>query len=168
VTGTNTWQRGWNTTLKISVSNLLAAATDADSNTLTLIEVQQSTNGVTPTFDSNYLYYTNVNNVDDRFTYVISDGQPSGVSTGLVIVQISQATATNTVVSLQTHVPGPNSNTVTLVGVPGYQYWVQFATNLTTSPWFPLQLGTAGANGLWMVIDPTATNSQRYYRSSYP
>jgi hypothetical protein len=65
-------------------------------------------------------------------------------------------------------VPGPNTNTLTYVGVPNDQYLLQFATNLTTSPWLPLATNTAAANGLGTVQDPTATNAQRFYRLSTP
>ena len=77
-------------------------------------------------------------------------------------------TGTNLVVSLQVGVPGPNTNTLTLAGVPGNQCVVQFATNLTTSSWFDLSTNTAPETGFWMVIDPTATNAQRYYRTKLP
>jgi hypothetical protein len=66
--------------------------------------------------------------------------------------------------TLQAGVPGPNTNTLTYVGVPDSQYLMQFATNLTTGPWFNLDTNTVGANGRGTVQDPTATNAQRLYR----
>lgn len=69
---------------------------------------------------------------------------------------------------LQFGVPGPNTNTLTYVGVPEAQYLIQFATNLTSSPWFTLATNTAPVNGRGMVQDPTATDSQRFYRLREP
>jgi hypothetical protein len=70
--------------------------------------------------------------------------------------------------SIRAGVPGPNNSTLTFLGVPNCPYLVQFATNLTTSPWFTLATNTAAANGLGTVQDPTATNAQRFYRLSMP
>jgi len=76
-------------------------------------------------------------------------------------------TSTNTV-RLQVNVPGPHTNTLTMAGIPNYEYVLQFATNLTDSPWFNLSTNTAPSNGLWTVLDTTATNDWRYYRVSTP
>jgi hypothetical protein len=59
---------------------------------------------------------------------------------------------------------GPNTNHLALAGLPGNQYVLQFATNLTDSPWFNLATNVVGTNGQWLIEDPTATNWQRFYR----
>jgi len=69
------------------------------------------------------------------------------------------------IVVLQPAVPGAGTNTLVFAGIPGQDYTAEFATNLTTSPWFELTTHTAGADGLWTVSDGTATNQQRYYRA---
>ena len=43
-----------------------------------------------------------------------------------------------------------------------------FANDMPANPWFNLSTNTAGSNGLWTVLDPTATNVTRYYRVSTP
>ncbi len=70
--------------------------------------------------------------------------------------------------SLQVGVSGPHTNMLAFVGTPNDPYLVQFATNLTTSPWFMLSTNTVEANGTWTVIDPTASNAQRFYRVATP
>ncbi len=70
--------------------------------------------------------------------------------------------------TIQRDVPGPNMNTLSYVGVPNSQYLMQFATNLTTSPWFILATNAAASNGRGTVLDATATNDQRFYRVSEP
>jgi len=69
---------------------------------------------------------------------------------------------------IQEGVPGPHTNTLNYVGVPNAQYLVQFATNLTTSPWFTLATNTVAANGRGTLLDCTATNRQRFHRISTP
>jgi hypothetical protein len=66
------------------------------------------------------------------------------------------------------NLPGLHTNTLTYVGLPNNQYLLQFATNLTTSPWFVLATNTAAANGFGSLQDPTATNAQRFYRVNNP
>jgi hypothetical protein len=65
-------------------------------------------------------------------------------------------------------VPGPYTNTLDYVGVPNAQYLIQFATNLTTSPWFTLATNTVAADGRGTVLDCSATNRQRFYRVGTP
>jgi hypothetical protein len=68
------------------------------------------------------------------------DGDGYGVvkltSGGTIKLTATPAAATNRVVRLQTCVPGPNTNTLTLSGIPNHQYVVQFVPNLTASSWF--------------------------------
>ncbi len=66
--------------------------------------------------------------------------------------------------TLRYGVPGPHTNTLSYVGVPDAQYLIQFATNLTTSPWFTLTTNAAAANGRGTLQDPAATDTQRFYR----
>ena len=77
-------------------------------------------------------------------------------------------TGSTTLASLQFGVSGAGTNTLTFVGIPGSQYIAQYATNLSTSPWFDFRTNAAGTNGLWQVIAPNATNVQRFYRVRTP
>jgi len=69
---------------------------------------------------------------------------------------------------IEEDVPGPDTNTLNYVGVPNAQYLVQFATNLTSSPWLTLATNTVAANGRGTLMDCTATNAQRFYRITTP
>jgi hypothetical protein len=69
--------------------------------------------------------------------------------------------------TIQAGVPGPGTNTMTYLGLPSLPYLVQYATNLTTSPWFPLATNIPGPTGIGAVED-RATNRQRFYRLSGP
>ena len=69
---------------------------------------------------------------------------------------------------IQYDVPGLSTNTLNYVGVANSHYLVQFATNLSTSPWFTLATNTVAADGRGTLMDCTATNDQRLYRISAP
>ena len=70
--------------------------------------------------------------------------------------------------SIQTGVPGPNTNTLRLQAIPNYQYTVEFATNLTASSWCAFASNTVPSDGVGIVQDPTATNHSRFYRLHSP
>jgi len=160
------YSRGPGVPLEIKVADLLTNDL-GDSITFAGLTLT-STNGVTVTTNATTIFYTNAHNVDDRLTYSIQDSY-GGVASAYVLIQVSGETNSNlVVVRLQAGVPGPNTNTVTLAGIPNYQYVVQFATNVAGSPWFNFSTNTAGTNGLWTVLDSTATNVQRYYRVTTP
>jgi hypothetical protein len=151
--------------LKIKVADLLANDTGNGISFagLTLM----STNGVMVTTNATTIFYTNANNVSDRLTYDIRDLQ-AAMGSGHVLIQMGGVASSNSVVRLQENVPGAHTNTLSFAGIPNYQYVVQFATNATDSPWFNLSTNTAGSNGLWSVLDTTATNANRCYRVRTP
>ena len=61
-------------TLSIPISDLLNAASDVDGDSLSLASVGTSIRGITPVNDGIYLQYNNPNNVQDQFTFTVSDG----------------------------------------------------------------------------------------------
>ena len=61
-------------TLNIPISDLLNAATDQDGDSVSLAGVGASTRGITVSNDGTDLNYSNPNNVNDQFTYTVSDG----------------------------------------------------------------------------------------------
>jgi len=80
--------------VNIAVSALLANVTDADGDTVSLTNISTSTNGVTPANILGTLVYSNPNNVDDQFTYTVTDGF-GGTSSALVnIAKYSASVAT--------------------------------------------------------------------------
>jgi hypothetical protein len=164
VANVDTYYRCPGASLKINKADLLA---NDQGNGLTFAGLTlTTTNGVTVMTNATTIFYSNANNVNDRLTYNIRDNQATAAS-AYVLIQMVAGTSTNKV-SLQVNVPGPHTNTLTLAGIPDYQYVVQFATNLPANPWFNLSTNTAGSNGLWTVLDLTATNVTRYYRVSTP
>jgi hypothetical protein len=146
--------------LTIVITNLAADWSDLDGDKLVLAGVNtSSTNGGTVTFDSANIYYSDSNNVTDSFGYTISDGQ-SGTNNGIVTVLMAQQTVSGVTI-------GDGSVTLNFMGMPGSNYWVEAATNLTPPVnWIPLSTNVAGTNGLWQFTDTQATNIlQRFYRT---
>ena len=69
--------------------------------------------------------------------------------------------------ALQANAPGAQTNTLTFAGVPNFPYFVQYATNVTDSPWFTLSTNAPNAQGIGTAIDSNATDPQRFYRVGY-
>jgi len=145
--------------LKIALSDLATNWTDADGDSLVLSSLNTSTNGATPALTGGYVFYDNANNVNDQFSYVVSDGQ-GGYTTGLVNVVVNS-----------TSLFGQNSPSITtsngapvlnFAGVPGYSYSVQVSTNLTD--WSSILTTNAPSNGLFQFIDNSAPQPAAYYR----
>jgi len=143
-TGTQPFSYQWlkNGTNLLEGGNISGAGT----STLTLANIQTNDSGV--------------------FAVVVTN--ISGSVTSSVAVLTVRASGWSSVASLQAGVPGSHTNTLAFAGFPNSLYLVQFATNLTSSSWFTLSTNTAAADGIWTVIDPTATNAQRFYRVASP
>jgi polygalacturonase len=161
VAGNVTFSRPLDLTLKIPIADVLTNDTDADGDTLNLAGVSVTTNGINLTTNATYIFYTNGPDVDDAFSYTITDGH-GNYATGLVFIVIS----TNLTGQAQTvDVSGTNA-TLTFEGLPGAVYEVQRSTNLTS--WVVLQETTAPAAGLFKIQDNFAdlggAPAQAYYR----
>jgi Invasin, domain 3/Bacterial Ig-like domain (group 1)/Cadherin-like domain len=163
-----TYTRAAGVSFKIAITNLLANATDADSDSLTLTAVGTSTNGATVAIDGSIVYYYDANNVTDTFTYTVGDGQ-GGTGTGTVTVTVAaggqNGQGQTVTVDSQTH-----TATVNFAGIPGYSYQVQRSTNLTD--WVTLETTNAPSNGLFQYADAFgdlgSAPSQAYYRLFRP
>ena len=115
--------------------------------------------------NSNTLTLTDVQTGDASNFRVVVTNSSGSVTSALAVLTVRRPSS---VALLRAGFPGPTTNTLTFTGEPNFQYWVQFATNLTTSPWFTLSTNTAAEDGTWISIDPAATNDQRFYRSASP
>jgi hypothetical protein len=156
---------------KILITDLATNWSDVDGDPITLVSVNTSTNGGTLSIGSKYIYYSDTNMVADQFTYAISDGQ-GGTNVGMVnlLKAPSGITDTNRTLNITGLTRnGDGSVTVGLAGIPGYTYWVEATTNLTSPVWEVVSTNVAGTNGLWQYTDFNATNySTRFYRTYKP
>lgn len=136
--------------LLVAVSDVMTNWTDVDGDTMTLTRFNlTTTNGVNLVTNSSWILYTNSSNVNDQFSYSLSDGQ-GGTSIGYVnIVVTNSVTGTNSIVSIA----GSNPVTLKAYGIPGYCYVAERATNLSPAVWVDITTNTAATNGIISVSD---------------
>jgi autotransporter-associated beta strand protein len=167
--------RAPNVSFKLKIADLLAAATsDADGDSRGLVSLGASTNGATITTNDTYIFYSNPNNVEDEFTYIVRDfgpvyraGDTVRTSTGTIrfTVNTPQGTNANAVAI------SPTNGVVGLrfAGIPGYAYEVQRTTDLTPPvTWTTLWTTNCPPLGLFDYIDLTPPLGQAYYRTAQP
>ena len=165
---TDTFPRAPGLSLKIPLAALAGNDSDPDGDSFWLTGISAaSTNNVTLYTNATYIFYTNILNVDDSFTYTVQDAY-GGVATGTGYIVVS----TN-VFGLITHlaVGGNGSVTASVVGIPGYPYQVQRATNAGFSGTWRVWNTNAPADGLFQILDNfsdlTPPPNGAYYRNRY-
>jgi len=133
-------------TLKIALSELATNWADVDGDALSLLSVGSSTNGVTVTTNGGFLIYSNGNNVNDQFSYLIADPQ-GAMATNVVNIIVSQTLAGQ----VQSFGVVSGSPTLSFAGIPGYSYGVQRSTNLPV--WVTIWTTNTPSNGLFNFTD---------------
>lgn len=110
-------------------------------------------------------------------TLILSRGRANDGANLSVVITNCAGSVTSSPVTLPTPGDYPSANRPLLVwntgpgafalsglGNPNAQWQVSFATNFT-GPWFPLSTNVvADANGIWSLLDSSATNTQRFYQ----
>jgi autotransporter-associated beta strand protein len=143
--------------LEIPIASLLANATDADGDALQLASIDlMTTNGITLTTDSTFIYYSNYVNIPDQFTYVISDAR-GGTTVGAINITNSPAARFDTA-------PALNDGALALhvVGRPGSTYYLERSTDL--SAWITISTNVAPSSGLFDYIDPNPPEPAAFYK----
>jgi subtilisin-like proprotein convertase family protein len=108
-----------------------------------------TTNGVTLATNSAWILYPNAPNVNDQFSYSISDGH-GATNIGYVnLVLLPGVTGTNSITRIS---PG-NPTLLTALGIPGYRYITERATNLIPPGWVDIATNLAATNGVITVPD---------------
>ena len=168
--------------LKLALSKLAANWSDEEGDPVSLIAISLvSTNGATLTplnlttnpdgsyVIGNYAFvgYANAANVNDQFSYVISDGL-GDTTVGWVNLVVSTAALTGQPTGLLN--PGGNAVTVQFAGAPGYTYAVERSTNLTV--WVPIWTTNAPAGSFFNYVDTFGdlggiAPGSAYYRLSW-
>jgi hypothetical protein len=161
VANTNSYTRNGLNDWKILVSNLLTNATDADGDTLTLASVGTSTNGVTLVTSGGYVHYTNVNLVDDQFSYTVTDSR-GGTNTAVITLLVgSGSTGTSSI----SNIVYGNPTTLTASGISGYIYVTQRATNIDQVVWDDIATNAlTGTNVSISVTDSNPPTPSAFYR----
>ncbi len=151
---------------RVSLAALLAKASDADGDPITLGSMATaSANGGAVSISSGYVFYvpapgfTNA----DTFSYAISDGYTQVAGTVTLSLRCDNRSSANLTVSDL----GNGSYAISGSGVPGRVYQLQFADGAQNINWQVLGQALADPNGLFGLIDP-AGSPQRLYRSVCP
>jgi hypothetical protein len=155
---------GENFSLKIPKSSLLANDTDPDQDSLTLAGLRlTTTNGITLVTNATDIDYTNRANVDDRFTYTVSDAF-GATATGEVLLLKPAAIGQMQTVS----VTGATA-AVTFAGIPGYVFETRRSTNLMD--WVTLATSLVPGSGRLGITDTFADLAgpppRAFYRLQY-
>jgi hypothetical protein len=168
VANPSTYSRPAGFSLKIAiVGGLSTYWSDADGDSVVLTNAISSTNnGATVSYDSDYVYYSNPNDVADQINYTISDGQAT--TPGVINITVNTDTSVG---GGQAVTVAGNSATVTFAGIPTYQYTVQRSTNLVD--WVSLYTTNAPSNGVFQYTDNFSdlgfvVPSAAYYRTANP
>ena len=136
--------------LLIAWADIATNWSDAAGYPVSLIGLNRvTTNGVTLATNSAWILYPNAPNVNDQFSYSISDGHGS-TNVGYVnLVLCPSVTGTNSLTRIN---PG-NPTVLTALGIPGYSYITERATNLIPPLWVEIATNLAATNGVITVSD---------------
>jgi hypothetical protein len=150
--------------LAMAVADLQTHWSDVDGDTVFLVAVGVSTNGIVLTRSGGMLLYSNLDNVADQFVCTIADGWGGTNFQTVFIVPAPPPDATPGIVGVQGG--GSQGVTLNLSGAFGQTYLLEATTNLMLGgPWQPLATNTLGTSGLWQFSDTQATNYPlRFYR----
>jgi hypothetical protein len=150
--------------LSILISDLATNWSDVDGDTISLLSVGVSTNGVVLTTNSETLTYSNVNNVVDLFTCTIGDGW-GGTNFEPVSISVTQPADPTPVISGIAGNPD-GTFTLSLAGAASHTYILESAPGLNPPVnWSPINTNTLGTNSTWQFQDSQATNfPYRFYR----
>jgi hypothetical protein len=158
-----------NTAATYVFAKLLAGATDADNDTLTVTAAGTPAHGATALEATDVKYTPTIGYTgSDSYTYTISDGN-GGTAVGTVNVTVTDnGGGSPNVVAGPTFDSGTGTFSVTFAGIPGVEYTVEYAEGSAAPPWTKLSNVTAGSDGLFTVTDGPGLSDSRYYRTVYP
>jgi hypothetical protein len=161
VTPDRTLSRAPLTSLKISVTDLMASVTDANKDNLSFDGVAYEGSASVTTSSGYVFYLPNGVTTNDTFTYTVSDGN-GGSNTGTVTINV----VTPGGIAKNLTVDG-GSVTVKFFGIPGILYDIERTPNLDEPiTWEKIATSVApGPDGSFGLTDTSAPSPSAYYRS---
>jgi hypothetical protein len=160
--------------VKIPVADLLAGVADAEGDAFVLQSIDAtSAQGVPVSVDGAWLLYQAgaTSPTNDTIGITVTDALGATTRGVMTITELSgpgQSAISRTLLRIET-LPDNISIRVSFVGIPGRSYRVEATTNLTTGPWEPIGISTAGTNGLYSVVEaPSFLVPSRFYRVFQP
>jgi alpha-tubulin suppressor-like RCC1 family protein/subtilisin-like proprotein convertase family protein len=155
-----------NAAASLPLFKLHMACSDPDWDTFIITRAgPSSASGGTAEINGSTIVYTPP--VDftgsDSFTYTVRDSRGAS-SQGTVSVTVTAASGNGLNIINVSVAPG-GAATIQCAGIPGVSYVLEASTDLVQ--WTQLTSATAGANGLFVLIDAQAGNfTNRYYRTA--
>ena len=140
-------------------------ASDADvGDVLTITALSTPANGTASIVGGTNITYVSTNSAaGDSFTYTVSDGLASATAT--VTVSTYSPEGFNRLSPLS--VINPGTVAFTYLGIPGYNYALDWATNLTPPiNWMAVVTNTAAGNGSLNYTN-TSTEPVNFFRTRY-
>jgi len=164
IAGTTFLSTWINKTAVITVSNVLSLCTDPDTNSLTISQVNPSTNGATVVMAEGEITYHPAAYFSgmDRFSYTVTDGL-GGSATNDIRVDVYPTNRTLLWLTVTPGIPGRFSFT----GFPNRNYLVQRARSLQ-DPWTNLMEVISDSSGAAVVEDTQAPANAGFYRAQAP
>jgi hypothetical protein len=153
--------------IRVAASQLLANDTDPefDSLSITAVSTLSANNGKVSLKEGQVTYIPPTgpsSNLDDAFTYTVSDGKASSVGTVTVRVASGSTAPTQNLLSAQAGTDGMH---LYFIGVVGRRYSVQRATDLTTPVWTTIGSSIPDAHGRFEFLDRNSPNGTAFYRA---
>lgn len=146
--------------LSIPITSLASDWSDVDGDTVTLVAVSTSTNGVNLVSKAGVLFYVNPNDVDDQFVCTVTDGW-GGTNYQTVDINVVPL-PNNAVPSIGGLTQSGGNVSLNLAGAPGFTYVLEATTDLVT--WQPVATNTLNTNGIWQFSGTITNTPQQFYR----
>lgn len=153
-----------NQPVTVEGSKLLLGCSDPDGNPLALVSASTSTNGANVTLSGGNIIYTPNSGFigEDRFDYTISDGR-GGLAMGTIVVTVIGGGEGFNRVAVENL--GGGTVRLSFQGIPGFNYALDWATNLTAPiDWRAQITNTAATNG-FLQFTNTSTEPANFYRT---
>jgi hypothetical protein len=156
--------------VNILLTKVLAKASDADGDTVTVTAVTAATaQSGTATLGATSITYTPEANFSgtDTITFTLSDG--FGTISPTITVTVSEdplfTSAANapTITSLE-----GGAKRIAFFGIPGRTYAIQRSTTMEAGSWTQIAAVTAAANSSVTFDDPNPPAGSAFYRIAYP
>lgn len=149
--------------LTIPIASLAAGWSDPDGDTVTLVGVSLSTNGVSVAEKAGELIYSNPNNVTDQFVCTVTDGW-GGTNYQTVTISVVPL-PNNAIPSISSLTQSGGNLSLNLSGAPGFTYVLEATTNFVSGGgWQPIATNLLGTNGVWQFTGGIGSNPQQFFR----
>ncbi len=154
--------RGSDTSLKITISDLMAMAGDADSGDAVFFAgVDSGTQGATVTTNATYIFYTPANNNNDTLTYTVRDSRGGTSSATISVTVVNQGGLAQSI----TYSPG--GVTVVFAAIPGVTYDVERSATADFTSYTTLYTTNTPSGGIFTIVDPSPLNPSGFYRTRH-